>query len=369
MDRRAFLLALAPAVSCRRKPETGFRGRAFVANEEGRSIAVVDLSKFRVQREIAIEGAPTAILSHRTFPSVYALTPQTGVVHELDPDNFTVRRKARVAPSAISMRLTPDGQSLWILSREARALIQLPLETFQPGARIRLPGPPDDFDLSAGTAAISMAGEGAVAIADLRTAQVGRVIPTGPDVRAVRFYAQGRRFLCGNRGNRTVSVGDVAQARIVAHLPVAVEPENFCFKKANDGEMYVTGAGGDALVVIYPYQSEVHETRLIGRSPGAMAASRSPEYLFVANTESGNVTVMDVISGKIRSTIAVGAEPRHIAITPDDQFAMTLNSRSGDMAVIYISEFVSDRRARTASPLLTMIPVGAKPVGVAIRTT
>jgi len=132
--------------------------------------------------------------------------------------------------------------------------------------------------------------------------------------------------------------------------------------------MYVTGAGMDALVVVYPYRSEVHETRLMGRSPGAMAASRSPEYLFVANTESGNVTVMDVVTGKMVATVAVGAEPRHIAVTDDDQYAIVLNSRSGDIAVIDISAFDNARRKKWApTPLFTMIPVGAKPVSAVIR--
>lgn len=366
--RRTFVLATASTLACRRPTATGYPGYAFVANEDGRAVAVVDLTKFRVSREIGIEGSPTAILSHGRRPAVYALTPQTGTVHEIDPVSFAVSRKARVAPSAISMRLAADGQSLWILSRDARALIQLPLDHFQTGARIRLPGAPEDFDLSTDWAVVSLPAEGSLAMLDLRRTRVERVVAAGPDARTVRFHAQGRRVLCGNRGNRTLTIYDVASGRIVAHLPVAVAPENFLYKASDDGEMFITGAGMDALVVVYPYQSEVHETRLVGRSPGAMAVSGSPEYLFVANTESGDVTVMDVTTGKVRANVAVGAEPRYIVVTPDDRFAIALNSRSGDLAVIDIAAFESGRRARTApTPLLTMIPVGAKPVSAAIR--
>jgi YVTN family beta-propeller protein len=266
------------------------------------------------------------------------------------------------------MRLASDGASLWILSRESRSLVQLTLDKFETGARIRLPADPFDFDLWEDRAAISMPGEGSLAVAALRQARVDRVAAAGPEAGTIRFHDAGRRILCGNRGNRTLTVYDVASGRVAAHLPVAVTPENFCYKAANEGEMYVTGAGMDALVVVYPYQSEVHETKLIGRSPGAMAVSTAPEYLFVANTASGQVTVMDVATGQLKATIAVGAEPRHIVVTPDDQYALALNSRSGDMAVIDISAFDNTRRARTApAPLFTMIPVGAKPVSAAIR--
>ncbi len=330
-------------------------------------MAVVDLTAFRVIKEIGIDGDPTAILSHLRRPAIYVLTPRTGTVHEIDPATFRVRRKARVAPSVLSMRAAADGQSLWILSREAKALIQLDLDRFQTGARIKLPGAPEDFDLSVGRAAISFPADGGFAVAPLAPGQVARIEPSGPGAQTIRFYHAGAQLLCGNRGNRTVTVFDVEQSRVVAHLPVAVSPENFCFKAANDGELYVTGAGLDALVVIYPYQSEVYETRLVGRSPGAMAVSRLPDYLFVANTESNNVTVMNVETGKMVA-VAVGAEPRHIAVTPDNQYALTLNSRSGDMAVILIALVENKDRAKWApTPLFTVIPVGAKPVSAAIR--
>jgi len=358
---------MAPALACRRRMAVGFPGYAFVANQDGRSVAAVDLSTFSVTKEISIDGNPTAILSHWRRPAVYVLTPESGVVHEIDPVTMAVRRKARVGPPASSMRLAPDGNSLWVLSHENRTLTQVGVDAFQAGARIRLPGVPGDFDLTPERAAISFPADGAFAVARLGSARVERIFFAGPQVRTIRFHDNGRQIWCGNRGDRTVTKFDTGKSRVVAHLPVAVEPENFCFK-ADGGELYVTGAGMDAVVVIQPFQTEVYETRPVGRSPGAMALSSSPAYLFVANAGAGDVAVMDIVTGKVFAVVTVGAEPRHIAITPDDQYAMTLNSRSGDMAVIRIAAISNKSRSRTAPiPLFTMIPVGAKPVSAAIR--
>src|SRR5271154_2951929 len=121
VNRRAFLLAMAPVVACRRAAE-GFRGYAFVANRDGRSVAVVDLNTFRVRKSIPIDGHPTAVISHWRRPAIYVLTPETGTVHEIDPVSLSVRRKARAMNSAISMRLSPDGGSLWLLSPDSRTL-------------------------------------------------------------------------------------------------------------------------------------------------------------------------------------------------------------------------------------------------------
>lgn len=365
MNRRAFLLAI-PTLGCRRRLSISFD--VFVVNQDGRSVAAVDLTTFRVRKEVAIDGNPTAIISHGQRPAVYVLTPLTGTVHELDPVSLSVRRKSRVAASAISMRLAADGKSLWVLSSETRALVQLELVGFRPAARIKLPALPEDFDLTPDFAAISFPSEGAFAIAALTYARVDRMIPIDRKARIIRFHADGRQVVCGNGSDRSVTIFNLAKARVVAHLPVAVEPENFCFKADNGGELYVTGAGMDAVVVIYPYQSYVSETRLVGRSPGAMEVSSSPDYLFVANTEAGSVTVMDIITGKVAAVVAVGAQPRHVAVTPDNQYAIVLNSRSGDMAVILIQAILNPSRRKYApSPLFTMIPVGANPVSAAIR--
>src|ERR1700730_5533296 len=314
MDRRTFLLAI-PTLGCRRPLSVGFD--VFVANHDGRSVVAVDLTTFSVRKEVGIDGNPTAIISHGQRPAIYVLTPQTGTVHELDPVSLSVRRKSRMTPSALSMRLASDGKSLWILSSEARELVQLDLAGFRPGARIKLPAIPEDFDLTPASAAISFPSEGAFAIAALSSARVERMESVGRKARIIRFHADGRQVICGNGSDRSVSVFNLAKTRVVAHLPVAVEPENFCFKADNGGELYVTGAGMDAVVVIYPYQSYVSETRLVGRSPGAIEVSSSPtwDYLFVANTESGSVSVMDIITGKVSAVVAVGARSQHIAVT------------------------------------------------------
>jgi len=121
----------------------------------------------------------------------------------------------------------------------------------------------------------------------------------------------------------------------------------------------------DAVVVIRPYETEVAETKLAGKAPGAMAISLKSEYLFVANPESGDVTVLEVDTRNVIASISVGQEPSFITFTPDNQYALVLNHRSGDLAVIRIRS-ITQNRSKTA-PLFTMIPVGSGPVCAAVE--
>ena len=128
----------------------------------------------------------------------------------------------------------------------------------------------------------------------------------------------------------------------------------------------MTGEGKDAVVIAYPYQTEIGETILAGHAPGAMAVVGP--YLLVANPETNSVTVLDINYRKLAAVVQVGQEPCEILITPDNQYALVLNRKSGDLAVIRISALAASARVRRykSAPLFTLIPVGQKPVSAAV---
>jgi DNA-binding beta-propeller fold protein YncE len=94
-----------------------------------------------------------------------------------------------------------------------------------------------------------------------------------------------------------------------------------------------------------------------------MAATRG--LLFVANPQAGDVSILNINRRKVVAVATVGSEPSHIEITPNEQYALVLNRRSGDMAVIRTEAIVPNRRKSVA--LFTMIPVGSKPVSAAVK--
>jgi YVTN family beta-propeller protein len=349
-----------------------FNGYAFVANREGRAIAAVDLTAFAVARHIRLDGRPTAVLSHGKSASVYALTPEDGTLYEIASTSLAIRRKLRVARAALTVRLAPDGGSAWVLCEDPPQLVEVALETFRVTSRIALGPDPADFDLSpAGRwesgplAAVSFGPRGAIALADLKT-RASHSFALGKKLSLVRFRSDGRLLFAGNLEERQLTVVDAGTGKLLAHLPLAVAPERFCVK-SDGGELFVTGPGMDAVVVVYPYTTEVAETVLAGSSPGAMAQVASPDdasYLMVANSDSGEVTILDIEERRVIAVVGVGQGPCFITSTPDHEYALVLNRISGDMAVIRLAAITASR-ARSA-PLFTMIPVGSQPVSAAV---
>ncbi|MBM3744979.1 MAG: hypothetical protein FJW34_04190 [Acidobacteria bacterium] len=363
IHRRALLLTPLAVAACRRRKSSGFAGYAFVANQEGQALAAVDLTTFTLARHIRLEGRPAQVLALGS--SVYALTPDSGTVHQISAPDLAFRRRMRVAREAVWMRLAADGM-LWVLCREPRQLVGLPLNGPRGEIRIELPLEPLDFDLSADGrwAAISFGAAGAVAFVGLEQRSCLPPVRLGREAATLRFRFDGRLALVGSPEERTLSVLEAPTARLLVRLPLAVRPEHFCFK-SDGGQLFITGAGMDAVAIVYPYSTEIAETVLAGKAPGAMAASS--QYLFVANPPTRDVTILDIETRKAIAVAAVGDDPGFVTLTPDEQFALVLNRRSGDMAVIRLAT-ITAKRARSA-PLFTLVPVGSRPVSAAVCTS
>lgn len=369
ISRRTFLaVTAAGGVACGRKHSTGYDGFAYVANEEGQAIAAVDLTAFAVLGHVRLNASPTEVIAHARTPAVYALTPLTGTVHEIDGGRLAVARKLQTGAAAITMRLPhADPRRLYVLYREPRKISCFSLEHGSEEWQLALPAEAVDLDVSADgkTAAISFGANG-LGILDIPARKLN-VVPAGTELGIVRFRADGGVIIAADLGRRMLLFYDVALRRLVVRLPLAVRPDQICMN-GDGGQLFVTGEGLDAVVVVYPYQTEVAETVLAGRKPGAMAASRGkPPYLFIANPTSGDVTIMNMANRKVVAVASVGAEPGYISITPDDQYALVLNHKSGDMGVLWIQDDKMVRRQKSVG-LFTMIPVGSRPVSAAIRS-
>ena len=367
ISRRTLLLSPALALAACRKPKaTRFPGYCFVANQDGRSVAVVDLSGFRVRKQIHLDAAPTVVLRHPEHPVVFVLAPQSGTVYEIDAVSLAIGRTARAGSQAADMRISPRGDALWVLYRDPAALVEMPLNSLRPGRRIRLSAPPDDFDLSSeNRAAIASRQDRSIVIASLTSATIERTIAAGAEPSIVRFQSDGKQLIAGSRADRSVTMFDVATGKTVVRLPLPLEPRHFCFTP-DGGQLFISGDGMDAVVIVYPYRTEVAETILAGHAPGVMAITdTSPSYLLVANPETSDITVFDVDSRKLVAVVQVGRQPGSILITPDNQYVLVLNEESGDLAVIRIFSLAGRYRYKPA-PLFTLIPVGERPVSAAV---
>jgi DNA-binding beta-propeller fold protein YncE len=374
ISRRRLLVSAAAAAGCAPPKATRFAGLCFIANQDGHSLGVVDLSRFRLRREIALDAAPEQVVAHPRQPKAYVLAPRNGTVYEVEAGADSISRRARAGNEAVAMRISRTGDALWILYRDPPSLVELPFDSLRPGRRVRLAAQPDDFDLSRETGDACVVSHRArnIAIVSLKDSAVARTIDASTEPSIARFRKDGKHIIAGSQTDRSLTIYDVALAKSVVRLPISIAPRNFCFTE-DGGQLYITGDGMDAVVTVYPYRTEVAETRLAGHAPGVMAVTdTNPAYLMLANPESAGVTVMDVETGKLVAVVTVGKCPCAIVITPDQQYALVLDRDSSDMAVIRMYALSGSQvggvrvKRYHSAPLFTMVPVGQGPVSAAV---
>lgn len=370
MTRREWLALStgAAAGACARKRSPRYQGYALIANQESRSIAVIDLSRFELLKEITVGAAPSQVLAVSQESRAFALSGDSTFMEVLNLDRLTLEHRIPLGGKPQAARLSADTRSLWIALREPDLLAEVHTSNGSRGARVRLASPATDLDLDGEQIVLALPDRNAVA---RYVPGVEGALALSPALGAapysVRLRPDGKTLFTGNPGERSLTAVDSTTLQPLVELPLALAPRHFCFN-SDGGQMFVSGEGMDAVAIVSPYQTEVNETILAGKSPGSMAAissTKGPQYLFVANPESGDVTVIDIDTRRVLASIPVGQRPGQVLLTPDNEYALVLNEQSGDVAVIRLLNIrqanLISRRSRTA-PLFTMIPVGVKPV-------
>jgi YVTN family beta-propeller protein len=161
-----------------------------------------------------------------------------------------------------------------------------------------------------------------------------------------------------------VAAVDLKQARLLALLDVGKTPAHLALKP-DGGELVVSNFDSESISFVETGSNEVGGTHLIGSKPARALVSPDNARLYVSNFGSNAVAVYDIDFGRIVASIPVGSEPDGLALTADANHLLVLDSGSGDVTVI--EKRVPKKFEKGEYFLLTMIPVGLKPNGIAVK--
>lgn len=122
------------------------------------------------------------------------------------------------------------------------------------------------------------------------------------------------------------------------------------------GDVYVTNSGSDNVTVLDPTNGSHLAEIPVGAAPEGIAFDAVSGDLFVANNGSANVSVISSASRSVVATVPVGYGPVGVAVDPFDDRAFVANSGSNNVSVISTS---TDR-------VVASVGVGVGPYGVAL---
>jgi len=358
LSRRAFL-AGAFATACGPRRAARYQGWLFVAGGAGRTVSVTNLARFVSVTDIGLPHTPDQLLLAQR--QVFVTSRDGRELIEIDPARFRVAGRIALPGRPVSVNLLPGDTSAIVLTQEPATAVVVDLAKRRVLAHLNLPAEAADVSLADGIAAVTLPARSSVMRISLPDLKIAGETPVGGACGTVRFRKDGKMILAGITTARQIVTLDARSGAVLARLPLPIEPLRFCFNE-DGGQMFVTGTGEDSLVIVNPYQNEVDQTILAGRTPGPMAVSQQ-NLLFVANTGSGDLTILDIDTRQLAASVHVGGNPGEILLTPDGEYAMSVDPASGSVSVVRIFTAINHSQvalvARPPKPLFTVFQTAA----------
>ena len=360
---RRTLLATALLAGCGRKLARRYFGWLFVASAAERGIAVADLAEFRHAATIPLDQMPAQVLL--AGARVFVTCPDARTLVELDLAHWKPSRKLVLAGKIVAAAPQADGKSLVVITEQPATICVVDTNTFRVKKQAALPETPTGLAIAESMAVVSLESRG-ISRVGLPDCRVLGTTEVGSRCGVVQFRNDGKMILAGLGDLKQVVTLDSGTGALIARLPLSFAPSRFSFND-NGGQMFVTGGGAadqDVIAIVNPYQSEVDQTIVAGRTPHGMAVSFTRNLLLVTNPGSGDLTILDIETRKLSASVHMGGRPGEVLLTPDEEYALVLGQDSGDVSVIRMPT-VLDRSVRT-KPLFTVFPMGGNPQSAVI---
>ncbi len=131
-----------------------------------------------------------------------------------------------------------------------------------------------------------------------------------------------------------------------------------------------------SVTVIDPSSGKIIKEIVVGLHPNEITGDRSGKFVYVTNSNSDNVTVINTASDMVTETITVrlqpginpyfGDSPNGLCLSPDGKLLYVANGMDNALAVIKLGKSATEKASNKVSIVSGFIPTGAYPSAVSI---
>lgn len=179
-----------------------------------------------------------------------------------------------------------------------------------------------------------------IAVVDVKTTNLERVLPGGSDPEQFDLSADGTRLFVSNEDSDAVTIVDIASGKVVKTIAVAREPEGVRVSP-NGRLVYVTGETDHDVTVLDADDGTVIATVPVGLRPRDAVFAPDGLRAFVSAELAHSIAVIDVMSHAVVATIDLDAtaKPVGMVITSDNKRLYVANGRGKTVSAIDLSTF------------------------------
>lgn len=171
-----------------------------------------------------------------------------------------------------------------------------------------------------------------VTIFDVKTLKVLGTVPTGANPDSIRFDPASKRVFVLNGRGKNATVIDAASGKVLSTIDLGGAPE---FTAADGkGKLYVNIEDTNEVVELDTQKMAVTRRFPLkpGVEPSGMAFDAARRLVF-SGCDNEMMTVLDVNTGKLISTVPIGAGVDGNGFDPSTGFAFSANGEDGTLTV------------------------------------
>jgi len=389
--------------------------RIYVANGGDNNLSVIDPDTNAVLTRVAIGNNPRGVAVNPAGTRVYVanFSGSSNSVSVVNADTNTVVSTITVGNGPVGIAVNPAGTRAYVVNVTSDNLSVIDTGSNTVVATVAVGDGPQGVAVSPNGSQvyISNFSAGTVTVLDAaNNATLGTItVGTGPV--GISFDATGAQAYVANSGNRTVSVLDTATRAVLATIPVGAAPTALgrfigpaglvtvpgspTMRYAVPGDGYatiwftpptvdggspITGYGAscgerDGFSTKSPVvvsglangtavRCTVSSRNALGEgAPSALSNLITPPaaavgpYAYVTNRGSDTVSVIDTATNTVLTTVPVGANPAGVAFEPTSARVFITSSQANQVSVI----------DTVSNAVVATIPVGRQPIGIVVN--
>jgi PQQ-dependent catabolism-associated beta-propeller protein len=296
---------------------------AYVSNEKGNSITIIDTETLQAIKTVKVGRRPRGVELTKDGSELFICAGDDDSIQVLDTKTLQITGKLPSGPDPELMALSPDGNTVYVSNEN----------------------------------------DNLVTMIDTRTKRQIGDVPVGVEPEGMAVSPDGNILVNTSETTNMAHMIDTHTKQIIANILVDARPR-FAQFKPDGSELWVSSEVGGTVAVIDPVKHVVKQKisfEIPGLSkeaiqPIGISFSKDGKRAFVALGPANRVAAIDAESKKIDKYLLVGQRVWHLAFTPDEKYLLTANGVSNDVSVIDVASL----------KVVKSIPVGAFPWGVVV---
>jgi len=311
----ACMLLLAPALA---HAET-----AYVSDEQANVVHVIDAPRWTQIADIPVGKRPRGMVLSADHRRLYVAAGNDDRIDVIDLATRRVVDHLPSGPDPERFALSPDGRRLYVANEEDNSVSFVDIAAKKIVRTVGVGAEPEGMAVSPDGKWVICTSESASLVHFIDAAS-GALVDSemvGTRPRDARFTADGRQLWVSSETRATVSVFDMPSRRLLhtidfdrdPHAPDTVQAVGILL---GTDHAYVALGRGNGVADIDPRDFSVRRYLPAGSRDWGIGVAPDGKRLFAANGLSGDVSVIDLASGRTEATVKTGGKPWGVVVVP-----------------------------------------------------